>query len=138
MWGDTTVYVWGRRNEKTAQPFPGNVRELRNLMERAGLLCDGDTLDLAHVEQALRSGRPAACPTQPDAVPIPAPGAPAAPTATPGATRTPGAPAGKLRALEQAALLERVAQHTGSRAALATELGISERTLYRKLREAGG
>ena len=67
-----------------------------------------------------------------------APGTPAAPTATPGAARPPDAPAGKLRALAQAALLERVARHTGSRAALAAELGISERTLYRKLRAAGG
>src|SRR3990167_3658805 len=40
-----------------AQDYPGNVRELRNLLERAALLCDGDTLESSHVQQALFSGR---------------------------------------------------------------------------------
>ena len=42
-----------------------------------------------------------------------------------------------LRDIEHAALRERAAQHRGSRAALAAELGISERSLYRKLKAAG-
>ena len=37
--------------------YPGNVRELRNLLERSALLCDGDTLEASHVTQALQSGR---------------------------------------------------------------------------------
>jgi transcriptional regulator with PAS, ATPase and Fis domain len=49
----------------------------------------------------------------------------------------PEPPPGDLRALERAALRERVARHPGSRATLAAELGISERTLYRKLKAAG-
>ena len=44
---------------------------------------------------------------------------------------------GDLRSLEQAALRETVARHTGSRADLARKLGISERSLYRKLKEIG-
>ncbi|WP_296870685.1 helix-turn-helix domain-containing protein, partial [Tibeticola sp.] len=39
-----------------------------------------------------------------------------------------------LRELELRVLRERLARHQGSRASLAAELGISERTLYRRLR----
>jgi DNA-binding NtrC family response regulator len=42
-----------------------------------------------------------------------------------------------LRELERAALRERAAAHQGSRAELAAVLGISERSLYRKLKALG-
>ena len=105
------------------QAFPGNVRELRNLLERSALLCDGDLVEAGHVRQALATGlRPVrqrlpSCPAR-------------SPEATPDAGHD-------LRSLEQAALRETVARHTGSRAELARKLGISERSLYRKLREIG-
>ena len=95
-----------------AQSYPGNVRELRNLLERSALLCDGDTLEASHVTQALQSGRRSANPA-------PAP----ALAATQGA----------LKSVATAALRQIVQQHTGSRAELAAQLGISERSLYRKL-----
>ncbi|WP_066336806.1 sigma-54 interaction domain-containing protein, partial [Azohydromonas lata] len=40
-----------------AHDFPGNVRELRNVLERAALLTDGDTVEAEQVEQALAIGR---------------------------------------------------------------------------------
>ncbi|MCE1250508.1 MAG: sigma-54-dependent Fis family transcriptional regulator [Comamonadaceae bacterium] len=78
------------------QPFPGNVRELRNVLERAALLSDGSDISSATVAQALAlDGAPSALPL--------------APAPSPGSTR---------RAQAQA-------------------LGISERTLYRRLRGGG-
>jgi transcriptional regulator with PAS, ATPase and Fis domain len=99
------------------QDYPGNVRELRNLLERSSLLCDGSAIEAGHVQQALQSGR-----------------RPAAPA---GAVSPVTAAAGSLEAMEQAALQKVVASHTGSRAELAARLGISERSLYRKIKGLG-
>ena len=109
------------------QDYPGNVRELRNLLERTALLCDGDTLEAGHVQQALRSGR------RPVAAPQFNPPAPDRATAVSDAAEIPLVP-GVLKTLQHAALQQLVSGHQGSRAALATKLGISERSLYRKLK----
>jgi len=88
--------------------YPGNVRELRNILERANLLADGPEItraDLPGEIVAAGEGAPSAsCP---------------------------------LDTAERQALARAVATHTGSRRELAAALGISERTLYRKLRELG-
>jgi DNA-binding NtrC family response regulator len=39
-----------------AQPFYGNVRELRNLLEHGSILCDGEILEPAHLQKATQSG----------------------------------------------------------------------------------
>jgi DNA-binding NtrC family response regulator len=116
-----------------AQDYPGNVRELRNLLERTALLCDGDTIEAAHVQQALVSGRRPSM-TPPSDVLAPSLAQDVGVSA--GAARLLPAP-GALQALERAALQQLVAAHLGSRAALASQLGISERSLYRKLKALG-
>jgi len=85
--------------------YPGNIRELRNILERASLLADGDTIELGHLPPEICE---AACQ----------------------AAR--GSP--RLRAAERRALQVAAAGHAGTRRDLARLLGISERTLYRKLR----
>ncbi|MDD4942659.1 sigma-54-dependent Fis family transcriptional regulator [Rhodoferax sp.] len=100
------------------QTYPGNVRELRNLLERSALLCDGSQLQDSHVQQALQSGRKTS-------FELPAALAPGL-----GTEAKPGA----LAKMAQAGLREMVRSHTGSRAELAAQLGISERSLYRKLK----
>ncbi len=130
-----------------AQDYPGNVRELRNLLERASLLCDGDTLQASHVQQALQSGRrpAAALASVPFAI-APLAGNGVAETVAVAAasdkadglqpTEPPGALS--LLALEQQALRQVLASHTGNRAELAARLGISQRSLYRKIKTLGG
>ncbi len=87
------------------QPFRGNVRELRNLLERASLLCDGAVIDIEHLAEPTPAGMPASyaqCATSMAATP---------------------------------ALADALAAHRGPLRDLAVKLGLSERTLYRRLRE---
>ncbi len=91
--------------------FPGNIRELRNLLERAALLSDNNIILPQHL--------PDACQT--------APGTPA--DAPWGSNIVP------LAEIENRYLRWAAQQHKEDRASLAQKLGMSERTLYRRLRE---
>ncbi|NMG70368.1 sigma-54 interaction domain-containing protein [Parazoarcus communis] len=89
--------------------FPGNVRELRNVLERASLMCDGESIGVEHLAEEL-SQEPLHAVIGVGARPL------------------------DLAGMERKALQALVEAHRGSRRELARKLGVSERTLYRKLK----
>jgi DNA-binding NtrC family response regulator len=103
-------------------PFPGNVRELRNVLERASLMCDGDIIGPEHLPEEVLDP----VPDEDDMF-----GVAAIPSPT-----VQGASV-DLDEIQRQAMLRAVRGHRGSRRELAQKLGISERTLYRRLRELG-
>ncbi|MEB0078541.1 sigma 54-interacting transcriptional regulator [Pseudomonas sp. CCI3.2] len=84
--------------------WPGNIRELRNVLERASLFADDGVIRSAHLPAA------------------PASISPQASSATP---------------LEGGTLVQIMATFKGTRSELAKHMGISERTLYRRLEAQG-
>jgi two-component system NtrC family response regulator len=101
-----------------AHPFPGNVRELQNVIERAVILCDGAEIRLEDLPRELRE---------------PVPAAESAPDPTAGGRSLPEV----VAAIERRALARAMAQHGGVKARAARELGIPERVLRYKLRTYG-
>lgn len=84
-------------------PFPGNIRELRNILERARLFADEGVIEPEHLPE--------------DVVLLPA--------------------EMRANASRPADLIQVLSHFKGSRSELAKHLGISERTLYRRLKAAG-
>jgi DNA-binding NtrC family response regulator len=91
--------------------WPGNVRELENVIERAAVLCRGDTLRLEDLPEVVAQ---AATPT---------------PSALCFAIGTP------LDEVEHRLIRETLAHTDGDKSLAAQLLGISTRTIYRKLGE---
>jgi DNA-binding NtrC family response regulator len=105
------------RHALLAYDYPGNVRELRNILERASLLAAGRRITLAQLPPEVVEAETAAS------------GAGVAPDGSP-----PGQPS--LTA-ERDSLAHALSRHEGNRRELALALGLSERTLYRRLRAYG-
>lgn len=106
--------------------FPGNVRELRNLVERAVLLADDGVVKTEHFPDAVRHAsqrRNNQRSQSPNTDNRPIDHAADAPELIP------------LADVEKNYLSRVVAQHQGDRKSLAAALDISERALYRKLAE---
>ncbi|MGB9493780.1 MAG: sigma 54-interacting transcriptional regulator [Azonexus sp.] len=92
--------------------YSGNIRELRNLIERASLLADGDSIDRAHLTE-MAEDVPPAMHVADDAFLV--------------------GEVVALATLESRYLDWAKAHADGDLAALAGQLGVSQRTLYRKL-----
>ena len=91
--------------------FPGNVRELQNVLEHAFVLCRGGVIEPRHLP----------------------------PEVTQGSVREAADPRRKmnLRTAEKVLIREALVKHGGNRALAAGELGIDPSTLYRKIQRFG-
>jgi DNA-binding NtrC family response regulator len=103
--------------------WPGNIRELRNLIERACIIAGEGTVQLAHLPGGVS--------------PVPA-GSQQAAAGSAGSS-DPDAlhlPIGTTVEQAERALIERTLEHTGNNRTRASEiLGISQKTLFNKLKE---
>jgi DNA-binding NtrC family response regulator len=123
----------------TAFEWPGNVRQLENMVYRAVVLADDETLGVSDFPQLMQmmglEGD-----DQADAEP-PAPLAPAAaPASAPPAGLVAAIEAGQVRkldAIEAEVIRLALAHYDGQMSEVARRLGIGRSTLYRKVREHG-
>jgi len=107
--------------ERLAQHgWPGNIRELRNVLEQAALMTDDLLLTARHLSIVPNASKPAA-PAEPPAAPMPDPAAPIKPLPQ------------AIAELEMRAIREALATTGGNKLAAAKLLGISRATLYEKL-----
>jgi len=117
--GDGPAYhLGGNAAERLMRyDYPGNVRELRNVLQRAASLSTNGIITAAEIQF--------------DEPPLPA------------IIDTSAVPQGaserapSIKGLESQYIAELLAEHHGKRTRVAQILGISERTLYRKLKQYG-
>lgn len=98
----------------TRLPWPGNIRQLKNVVERAVLLGEGERISRADIEQA-------------DALRL---------DVTPAST-TVSAEGMTLEQLERNAILAALEKHPGNLSLAALELGITRQSLYRRMEKYG-
>jgi DNA-binding NtrC family response regulator len=90
--------------------YPGNVRELENIVEHAFVLCRGGLIEPHHLPTSLQRD----------------------------ISRPPAARVGlNLRTLEAIHIADAIRRHGGNRTAAARELGINPSTLFRKIKSLG-
>ena len=92
-------------------PFPGNIRELKNMVERALLMNEGRELTATSF-----------APLSQEPIPLSA---------------SPTSPSPSLSSLERTAIATCIAKHGGNLSLVAKELGISRGALYRKIEKHG-
>ncbi len=105
-----------------AYAWPGNVRELRNVLQRAMVVCEGDTLDLADLPPRVHASAEVS-----KAVAV----------ADTGETAAVVARGGSLADIERAAIEEALRATGGNLSEVTRRLGIGRATLYRRLKKYG-
>ena len=98
-----------------AYEYPGNVRELENIIEHACVLCRGRRIEIAHLPPEVNDA--AESPLEKD---------------SPGSDSLP-----VLRATEIQLIRKTLAKHQGNRIQAARELGLHKTTLWRKMKRYG-
>ncbi len=116
------------RGALEAYDFPGNVRELENILERAMAMCDGSTIEAADLMLPQRSARPSHEPA--------APGQPPAPAAA-ASTGADGGLDDYISNLERTAIVKALEESRYNKTAAARKLGITFRALRYKLKKLG-
>ena len=93
--------------------FPGNIRELENIIEFAFVLCRGDTIKTQHLSREIQE----LSQNSPD--------------------EEPDTPASLLDNAEKNAILDALQRHNANRGKTADFLGINKSTLWRKMKKYG-
>jgi transcriptional regulator with PAS, ATPase and Fis domain len=91
--------------------YPGNIRELENIVEHAFVLCRGGLVELHHLPPAVRG--------------------------TPTDESLPGIAGMTLEAMERLLISDALRRTGGNRTAAARQLGIDPSTLFRKVKALG-
>ena len=102
---DVSPYVLSRLME---YDFPGNIRELQNIIEHAFVLCQGGLIEMQHLPPNLRTA-----------------------SAT---GYTSGSVPMTLNAMEKMMIRESLKRNRGNKTRVAKELGINPSTLFRKMK----
>jgi DNA-binding NtrC family response regulator len=105
--------------------WPGNARELRNAVEHATVMCDGQSLSAEHLPESVRVSRRETARAEPQAV------ASAGPVSSAAAIRD------RVAEVERHSIAEALEASGGNRMKAAERLGISRRALLYKLAKYG-
>ena len=97
-----------------AYPFPGNVRELRNAIERATILCDGGLITVEHLPMGVQAPSATRKSSLTASAPVPAAGM-------------------NLVAIERDMILRALAEAQNNRSKAARILGITRSQLYTRM-----
>ena len=91
--------------------YPGNVRELENIIEHCFVLCQGEVIEKKHLPASV-------CPSS-------------------SADKIKTSEITTLKQMEQLLIIEALRRNKGNQTATAKELGINKSTLFRKLKTYG-